>query len=152
MAKAPARKTPPKPKAKPANAEHEPTDELRSQVEKLATLGLTRDEIATVVGLGRTTVGKHYKAELKAGVVKSKVAIMNSGYRMSVGAEAVYDARGRVLREEVKPDRSVLIFMMKARCGLRETTRLEHTGKDGGSIKTESKKVTIQIAPDDLDV
>lgn len=145
MTKAAPRKAP----ARPANAEHVPTTELRRQIEQLATLGLSRDEIAVVVDLGRTTVGKYYKAELKAGVIKSKVAIMNSGYRMAVGAEAVYDARGKLLREEVKPDKSVLIFMMKARCGLRETARVEHTGKDGGAIKTESKKIAIQISPED---
>ena len=138
---------------RPANQpEHVPTAELARQIEQMASLGLTRDEIAQIVGLGRTAVGKHYKTQLKAGVVKSKVAILNSGYRMAVGAEAVFDAKGNKVRDEVKPDKSVLIFMMKARCGLRETTRHEHTGEGGGPIKSESKRVNIQVQPDDLDV
>lgn len=138
---------------RPANQpEHVPTDELRRQVEQMASLGLSRDEIAQIIGLGRTTVGKHYKTQLKAGVVKSKVAILNSGYRMAVGADAVFDATGNKVRDEVKPDKAVLIFMMKARCGLSETTRHEHTGAGGGAIKTESKRVNIQVAPEDLDV
>lgn len=138
---------PPAPK-QPNQPEHEPTPQTRAQVEKLASLGIKQEDIAVVMSLGKTALKKHYRVELTKGVVLSKVAILQSGYRMSVGAQAEYDDQGRLLRAEVKPDRSVVIFMMKARCGLRETTAHEHSGPGGKPIQSEAK-IKVVIAPED---
>lgn len=126
----------------------DPTTEQRKQVETMAQLGMSRDDIATVMDVGRTYLGKAYRAELKRGSAQSKLAILKSGYNQAVGAPAQYDDQGRMLRAEIKPNVAMTIFLMKARCGLKETDRTEHTGANGGPIKHQGR-IGITISPED---
>ncbi len=43
----------------------------------------------------------------------------------------------RVVVEEIKPSLGALCFRLKTQDGYRETDRLEHTGAEGGPIRTE---------------
>jgi hypothetical protein len=139
--------------AKPASntkaPAHQPTDATRLQVEKLSGLGITREDIALLLGTSRSQLQRLYKTELARGSVQAKTSILRSAFNQAVGAPAEYDQQGRLVRAEVKPVPIMTIFLAKSRAGLRETTSHEVTGKGGKPIET---KVVLKVAPDDLEV
>lgn len=97
----------------------------------MAGYGITQEDIAIVLGIDRKTLAKHFRRELDEGKAVANVQIGRSLYDQATGRPAEFDAHGRVVREELKPDKSVAIFMGKARLGMRDTQRVEHTGAPG---------------------
>ncbi len=97
-----------------------PTDEVRSQVRTMAGYGLPHVQIATIIGIDKVTMYKHLRAELDAGMAVANLAIGRSLYDQAVGRPAEFQGRKRI-REELRPDRSVSIFLGKARLGLKDT-------------------------------
>jgi transcriptional regulator with XRE-family HTH domain len=57
---------------------HTPTPESRGQVESLAGLGLTREQIADVVGCSESTLRRFYKDELRSGDSKAAAKVAQS--------------------------------------------------------------------------
>ncbi len=114
----------------------EPTEEQRRTVKTMAGYGVRHEDIASCIQIDPKTLRKHFRAELDEGMALGNMNVGRSLYEMAVGRPAQYDDGGRLLREEMKPDKSAVIFAAKARLGMRETTRLEHTGPNGGPIQT----------------
>lgn len=84
---------------------HEPTDTNRSDVERLAGLGLPQRMIAAFIGIADKTLSKHYEVEINKGkaVAGSKVA--------------------QVLFEQcMAGNTTALIFWAKTQMGWKETT------------------------------
>lgn len=106
-------------------AEHKPTAEQRNNVEVMSGYGLPYEQIAIVVGISKPTLIKHYRADLDRGLARINLQIGRSTVQQAVGSPAEYDTKGRVVREEIKPDKSVAIFMSKVRLGYRENIRVE---------------------------
>ncbi len=109
----------------------------------MAGYGIGEREIAVVIGIARETLRAHYPAELEMGQALAKVNLGRSVYDQAVGRPAEYNEQGKLLREEVKPDRSVAIFMAKARLGFKETDRRELTGPNGGPIQVASLDLAL---------
>ncbi len=100
---------------------HEPTPELRAQVETYAGYGTPQVDIAAALGIGKNTLKKHYRVELKLGSIKANALVSQSLFAQTQDKAAP----GRV---------AATIFWMKVRCGWKTTDRHEFTGKDGAPL------------------
>jgi hypothetical protein len=58
---------------------------------------------------------KHFKVDLATAAIKAHAAVANRAYQMAVTGNPP----------------AATFFYLKTQCGWRETTRVEHTGKDG---------------------
>lgn len=121
-----------------------PDEKICEQVEELAADGCMKDQIAVEMGINVCTFYDKQKiypelAEAyKRGRVRSNRIIGKSMFKKARDG-----------------DTACMIFWLTNRDSdnWRNTQRQEHTGKDGGPIQTESKKVIRMIAtkPDKLD-
>jgi hypothetical protein len=88
------------------------TDKDKQQVSVLAGLGLTRDQIALVMGMSDESVGKYFRRELEEGVAKANAKVAQNLFSIATSRE-----QGSV---------AAAIFWMKSRARWRETTHIEH--------------------------
>jgi hypothetical protein len=98
---------------------HKPSAEDRKQVELLAGLGIPQDQISLLIqgGIDDKTLRKYYAAELVLGVAKANSQVSKSLFQKATAG-----------------DISAQIWWTKTRMGWKDTSRIEHTGKDGGAI------------------
>jgi hypothetical protein len=121
---------------------HVPTTETRNQVKTMAGYGISQKDIGMMVGLGETQLRHHYRVDLSEGLAIANVNIGKSLYDHCVGRPAVFE-NGRMVREELKADRSVAIFLGKSRLGLRETTKVVAPGPEAGQLQTIDLDLSI---------
>jgi hypothetical protein len=93
---------------------HEPTPQLRSQVESMCGFGIPADDIARSIGIGPDTLRKYYREELDNGTTKANTAVAQSLYKKALG-----DGTSAV---------TAAIFWLKTRAGWKETLNLNHEG------------------------
>ena len=121
---------------------HEPTDEMREKVQTLSQAGIKQVVIARLCGLSINTLRKYYMAQLVLGDAQVQAQLGQMAVRMALGAPAVYDESRNVLRAEVLPDKTMLIFMLKARLGFSERVDLnllrpgEQANENGDEFNT----------------
>lgn len=99
---------------------HSPTDTTRQTVQLHATVGTPQAVIADILGIDDKTLRKHYREELDLSTAKANATIGGALYSKAKGG-----------------DTAAMIFWMKTRAQWRETSVTEHTGPDGGPIRTE---------------
>lgn len=98
-----------------------------AEVEKLAAIGLNEQQVADSLGISVTTLEDRkqntldFHDALKRGKAKGVAQVANNLFKQS--------KEGNV---------SAGIFFMKNRAGWTDKIANEHTGKDGGPIKTTS--------------
>lgn len=99
-------------------------DNLIRQVEAMAGLGLTLEQISLILGIGETTLHEYRKNFPK----------LSDAYQKgrSKGALDVTSS----LRTLIKAgNTSATIFYLKTQCRWKETKHVEHTGEDGAPIQ-----------------
>jgi DNA invertase Pin-like site-specific DNA recombinase len=94
---------------------HEPTPQLRSQVESMCGFGIPADEIARSIGISADTLRKYYREELDNGTTKANTAVAQSLYKKALG-----DGTSAV---------TAAIFWLKTRAGWKETLNVNHEGE-----------------------
>ena len=99
---------------------HQPTPDQRHIVQLHATIGTPQEDIAKVIGIDPKTLRLHYRDELDLASAKANAVV-----------------GGALFNKAKAGDTTAMIFWMKTRAGWKETHAVEHTGKDGGPIKTE---------------
>lgn len=100
------------------------TDEQAAQVEALASI-MSLEMIADFLGISKPTF----------------YAIMERQPEVSLRykrgkANAIGSVAKSLLAKAKSGDTTSMIFYLKTQAGWKETMNLEHTGKDGGAIKT----------------
>ena len=95
------------------------TEDQRQQVERLAGVGCTAEEILHCTAWGRApiseaTLRRHFEPELARGQAAALSRLKSTAYDLAVNG-----------------DKTMLIFLLKVRCCWRETMRVENTGPDG---------------------
>ncbi len=119
-----------------SNPPHEPNDQVRKTVAAMAGYGQKQIDIAAVVGIDPKTLRKHYREELDLSAIKTNSQVAQSHFLKCTGRPAEFDDDGNMIREEIKPEITAIIWWEKARMGWKETSRVELTGANSGPIRT----------------
>jgi len=96
-------------------------------IKRLAGQGLTQTQVARCLGIS--------EAWLK--IQRKEHPEFDEAYQQG-RSEACEEVTGKLFELIRKGDRASIFFYLKTQMGWRETERIEHTGKDGGSIKYEN--------------
>lgn len=117
---------------------YEPTEPDRRIVESMASYGIDHHEICKVILNPRTgkpiapkTLRRAFREELDTGMTKANAKVAESLFVQAVGAPAVLNGDGKVLREEQKRVPACGIFWAKTRMGWREPQVIQHSGAIG---------------------
>lgn len=94
----------------PGRPAHQPADQERRQVEAMASHGIPEADIAAAIGIGRSTLRKHYAHELGTGHIRANSAVAQSLFKKATGT-----GPGAV---------TAAIFWLKCRAGWREYPEL----------------------------
>jgi DNA-binding transcriptional MocR family regulator len=89
--------------------EHKPTEETRRTVAMHVTVGITQERIAKAMGIGLSTLQKHYREELDTAADKANEAVANALFHQAT----------------VEKDTTAMIFWMKTRARWRETQEID---------------------------
>ena len=112
---------------------HKPTAEMREMVRLMSGYGLPLIDIAYSLGLKSVhTLKRHYPLEMDEGKAAGNLDIAKSLFFQGVGRPAEYEGAKKI-REELRPNPTVAIFLGKTRLGL-----------------VEDQKITISV--DDIDL
>lgn len=103
---------------------YEPLPEHRRMVESMAAVGITHDQMAAVLGIGRHALEKHFRSELDLGAVKATINVAGALYAMATVPP------GQATGANV----AAAIFWMKARAGWREKHSIETLDENGNPI------------------
>lgn len=125
-----------------------PTELQRKQVRNFAAYGMSHENICRLVfdpPIQPKTLRKHFRRELDLGVELANVQVVESLHLQAVGAPAVYDEQGRLIRAEQPRVPSAGIWWTKARLGWKESSRHELTGKDGAPLIDLTKLTDAEL-------
>jgi len=107
---------------KPGRKAFQPTDEQRKTVRAMIAYGVPQDDVAQVIGCDAKTLRKHFDHELKTAATEANAKVAQALYKQAVD----------------QGNTTAQIFWLKTKAGWKDTSVMEHTGKDGGPIKTEA--------------
>jgi len=68
----------------PSGKVFKPTKEHRATVEAMSAVGMTQDEIATVLGIQRRALARHFREELDRAAIKADAKVMGTLFRMAI--------------------------------------------------------------------
>jgi hypothetical protein len=106
-----------------------PSPKQRNFVEIALAGGIRVEDICAVLEITHTTFRKYFRGEATAGKTKRNAAVISALYKAAIG--------GNVTAQ---------IYWTKAQMGWKETSRLEHTGKDGEALTYEERMRQIDAA------
>jgi hypothetical protein len=103
-----------------------PTDSNRKQVEAMSGYGVPIEQIAAVTmgGISVDSLYQYFREEMVAGKAKINAKIGQTLAQKALGG-----------------DTAAMIWWSKSQMRFREKVELEHTGADGGPIKSENTVV-----------
>jgi hypothetical protein len=104
---------------------HEPTPQLQKKVKQHASLGVTHEDIARLMGISKPTLEKHYRPQLDTAILELNTAVIG---KLASAATS---------REHTGPTITAAIFWAKTRLGWKETVVQQHTGHNDGPVEFE---------------
>lgn len=106
---------------------HQPTSDSRQLVEVLALAGIAQSTIAKLIGGGISvpTLAAHYREELDLAKPRRLAQVAGMAFQMALGRPARFDAEGRLIQSEIRPDKTMVMFILKTQAGWKETSVLE---------------------------
>lgn len=111
-----------------------------AEVERLAGLGLSEEQIALSVGVCRDTITRRkredpaFHAAIKRGKAKTATDIANALYNKAMTG-----------------DTTAIIWYEKTRCGFSDKQRVEHAGPDGNAIVMKFEEALLKAYGEDSD-
>lgn len=112
---------------------HEPTEANRQVVRQYATMGVTQEDLARVLGIDAKTLRLYYRDELDLSTIKANVAI-----------------GGSLFNKAKSGDTASMIFWMKTRAGWREKQDINLVSEDG-SMSPAPKYDFGKLTSDELE-
>ena len=94
---------------------YKPNAKDRGVVQSMTAYGISAQEIADVLGIGRTTLFKYYQAELTTAHVSANAKVAETAYQLAISGKCP----------------AATFFWLKTRAGWREVARFEHSGNVG---------------------
>lgn len=116
------------PKGSFGNVPHEPTEESRRQVEKLAGLQISQAEIAMVMDVSPDTIQRHYSAEFARGKALKGIKLREHAYDLAFGVLNDPDDPSKGYKAGFQPSERMTQFMLERQFGMVQQTRQEHVG------------------------
>ena len=111
------------PKKRNGRPPHQPDDRSRNFVKAMASYGHTKEQIAEVLGLAKSTVVVHYRRELATGHIEANAQVAQSLFQIAT-------AKGNVPQKV-----AAAIFWLKTRAGWRERDRdTDPENPNGGEV------------------
>jgi DNA-binding CsgD family transcriptional regulator len=129
---------------KPGPARFAPDAQEREQVERMAGFGIPHPQIATVLGISKSTLEARFPDELARGATLANVQVVESLFRMAVGRPgrpalpATDTSPALPALEPVPPVPAAAIFWTKARLGWRDRV-------DVGGVFTHQHEVEHRV-------
>lgn len=116
---------------KPGKPEHVPTKKSRKRVKVLAGMGFTQEEIGLMIDLGETALKKHYKNELRLGMLEADEKVLTRCFRIIEKGNDTDAGRWGM-------------FYLKVRRGWHEVQRVIH-GYDPEQVKVFVKTLVATL-------
>jgi hypothetical protein len=112
---------------------HAPTTQLKTLVELMALAGSPQSTIAKVLDISVPTLTAHYREELDLSKPRRLAQVAGIAFQMAVGRPAKFDGEGRMTQSEIKPDRTMVMFILKTQAGWKETSVVELSDPSAGA-------------------
>lgn len=97
----------------PGRPPYEPTDFDKGRVQAWTVAGYNSDDIALRLCISEPTLRKYYAEQLEFGKMDFLANVAASLGRQAIGAPAVYNEQGKMLRAEIVATPAPGIFIMK---------------------------------------
>jgi hypothetical protein len=134
---------PKRPRGRP---EFRPTEDQRRQVELMVGYGIEQERICRVIinpstklPIAKHTLEKAFADEIRTASVKVDALVVEAHIVKCRGRPAEYDRNGNMIRRELQPDTTAIIWWEKARMGWKETTVIERKDHYDLSVFTEEE-------------
>ncbi len=89
------------------------TEEHLRQLDALAAMYCTHEEIAAVLGISSDTLTRHHAERIEKGRSQGKASLRRAQFQSAIGVKAEYDVKGRVVRREQAPNITAQIWLGK---------------------------------------
>lgn len=99
---------------------HEWNAEIAAKITTMAERGVRLTRIADVVGIAVNTMRRHYIKEMVLADARVQELIGSAQLTVALGRKAEYDEKGNLVKAELLPNPTMLIFLGKVRLGQRE--------------------------------
>lgn len=103
----------PKPPRRGGKPKYIPTPKDRTVVlNAKALLGLTQKDIASLLGIEEKTLRRHFRDVLDQAEAKVGIQVATAAYKQMIGAKAEFDANGKQIAAEIKPNPDMQKFYL----------------------------------------
>ena len=117
------------------------------QLEVLARIHCTYEEMAAVMGISEKTIQRRFDHLVKGWRLGGKTSLRRAQFTLALGSPAQYDEEGRQVRPAITPDRVMLIWLGKQELGQKDVARQEHT--DGEGKPLPPTELTVEFVEPD---
>ena len=107
------------------------------QVERLASIDCSYDEMALILGCSASTLEKRFSAVIEKGRADGKSSLKRTQFKVAMGSPAVYDDEGNKVQAETSPNPTMLIWLGKIRLGQREVQHMRLGTPDGKPLPAQ---------------
>ena len=90
--------------------QYEPTEQARHMVAKMAAFGIPMKNVADIIGVGVSSLQKHFKAELETGHTEANFMVANTLFQMAMNGNV-----------------TACIFWVKTRLGWKDESASDKT-------------------------
>ena len=127
------------PKGSFGTVAHERSDETARQIETMAGLGISQEDMAIILNISVDTIGRHYREEADKGLARAKVTLLNRAHRM---------AMMEGLPQGITPDRAYEIASRK----IDFLLNVVHRVRPGTEHDFGAGTINVSISADDAEL
>ena len=95
------------------------------QVEQFASVGATNVEIAEIMECDEATIRKRFSENLTKGRAQRKIRLRQAQWKVALGQEAIINDDGKIIKEAIPPNVTMLIWLGKNDLGQTDKTEIE---------------------------
>ena len=107
------------------------------QVERLASIDCSYDEMALILGCSESTLHKSFSNVIEKGRADGKSSLKRTQFKVAMGSPAVFDDKGNKLQNETAPNPTMLIWLGKIRLGQKEVQHMRLGTPDGKPLPAQ---------------
>lgn len=104
----------------PAETGRPPLDINAEQVQRLAAIDCSLDEMALVLGCSESLLQKRFSAIIEKGRAEGRQSLKRTQFTVAVGRPAIYDVEKNLIQSALAPNPTMLIWLGKIRLKQKE--------------------------------